>query len=310
MTQKRIKFFILSALVLVCLFSIGKLSYNNNVYADMGPKPKVVLSFSGLEDRTYYVTLLSKKRSTGPYRAYDENYEEEKYLHIISDLSEEQKEAIGEKFYNYIDDDGFYFLQYIVECKNNQSFEWGYYPPYEFKILIYLPDADEFVSSGQSYTRYAFSSYYDVEVKDDGALVEIAQVTKDYDYTKEILNLLVRIVLTIAIEIGLAFAFRYGTKKHLLVIGATNLITQIGLNVILNITNYARGALAFLAMFFLLELIIFAAEAIVYAITFQKIEKTQDKKPFNYLKPILYALAANALSFGIGFFISTYMLQG
>ena len=40
------------------------------------------------------MTLLSKKRSAGPYRAYDEDNGEEKSLHVIADLSEEQKEAI------------------------------------------------------------------------------------------------------------------------------------------------------------------------------------------------------------------------
>ncbi|NLC16446.1 MAG: hypothetical protein GX756_01000 [Clostridiales bacterium] len=307
MGGKRLKLSFLMVLFLAFVFSFGQIPHNNIVRADMGPKPKIVLSFSGLEDRTYYVTLLSKKRSAGPYRAYDEDNGEEKSLHVIADLSEEQKEAIGQKFYGYVDSDGFYFLQYIVQCKNNQPFQWGYYPPYEFKVLIYLPEDDKFVASQQSYTRYAFSSYYHVEVADDGVQVNITQVTKNYDHTKEILNLLARIALTIAIEIGLAFAFRYGSKKHQLIIGATNLVTQIGLNIILNVTNYTSGALAFLIMFFMLEVVVFVAEAIIYAIAFPKIEKTQGKTVFNFIKPILYALAANALSFGVGFFVSTYM---
>ena len=37
--------------------------------ADMGPKPSVVIDFKGLEDEDYYVTLLSKTDSTGPYSA-------------------------------------------------------------------------------------------------------------------------------------------------------------------------------------------------------------------------------------------------
>ena len=52
---------------------------------------------------------------------------------------------------------------------------------------------------------------------------------------------------------------------------------------------------------FMLEVVVFVAEAIIYAIAFPKIEKTQGKTVFNFIKPILYALAANALSFGVGF---------
>ncbi|MDO4711855.1 MAG: hypothetical protein Q4A75_07725 [Peptostreptococcaceae bacterium] len=46
-------------------------------YGDTGPKPSVQISFEGLEGETYYVTLLSKFRSTGPASAYDGSNERE-----------------------------------------------------------------------------------------------------------------------------------------------------------------------------------------------------------------------------------------
>ena len=43
--------------------------------ADIGPKPSVTVTVSGVEEGVlYYATLLSKARSTGPASAYDEEY--------------------------------------------------------------------------------------------------------------------------------------------------------------------------------------------------------------------------------------------
>ena len=43
--------------------------------ADIGPKPSVRIQFTGIEGETYYGTLLSERRSTGPATAWD-GYEE------------------------------------------------------------------------------------------------------------------------------------------------------------------------------------------------------------------------------------------
>ena len=38
------------------------------IYADMGPKPSVVVRFHGIDPEIrYYVTLMAKEESTGPY---------------------------------------------------------------------------------------------------------------------------------------------------------------------------------------------------------------------------------------------------
>jgi hypothetical protein len=187
-----------------------------------------------------------------------------------------------------------------MECKDNRPFEWGYYPPYTFKVLIYLVEEDLFISSGPL-ERYAFSSYYFARITGQGPGIGISNVEKNYDYTKEILNLVLRIVLTIAVEMGLAFAFKFGSKKHLLTIGITNVCTQIGLNVFLNIIYHFRGALSFYKWFFFLEFLVFIAEALAYSLVMLKF----DNKAKIY-KCVFYALTANALSCLLGFVIARY----
>lgn len=91
-----------------------------NVYADMGPKPSVVLNFYGLNNEKCYVTLLSKEDSSGPWSVY-KNTEDSKRL------MENMDENIWQSFVNYKDNDGYYFLQFFDECTNNQRVTWGYH---------------------------------------------------------------------------------------------------------------------------------------------------------------------------------------
>jgi hypothetical protein len=56
--------------LLLCIVAL-KAVVPTIAYADVGPKPSVVVAFRGLQDNCY-VTLLSKTESTGPYSAYAE----------------------------------------------------------------------------------------------------------------------------------------------------------------------------------------------------------------------------------------------
>ena len=48
--------------------------------ADTGPKPSIVLNFDGLQDSTYYVTLLSEEKNTGPYAMPDDTTDESHWM--------------------------------------------------------------------------------------------------------------------------------------------------------------------------------------------------------------------------------------
>lgn len=124
----------------------------------MGPKPSVVIDFKGLEDENYYVTLLSKTDSTGPYSAITKGPGYTMYE------SGDEDYDVFLKFAGYEDGDGYYFLQYFKNCGDSHRFAWTYYPPVNFKILVYFPDYDAFAVSAEAYERYAFDSYYSVSV--------------------------------------------------------------------------------------------------------------------------------------------------
>jgi len=274
----RIGVMLLSILTLSIMFPVM-------ARADVGPKPSIVIDFTGLEGKTYYATLLSSKKSTGPHSALNEDGTYARYAEGDEDYE------IFLKFVEHQDPDGYYFLQFFQDCSESHQFRWTYYPPKMFKILLYFPETDHFFVSDEVYERYAFDSYFTAQVSDMGLLVE-----RSYDYTGEALSLAIRIVLTILTELAIALLFGFKERKQFRFIALVNVITQVGLNVALNTINYRSGALAFLFFYILLEIIVVIVEAIIYTLHLRK----DGLQPIPLWKPGLYALVANAASFALG----------
>lgn len=147
--SKRIILFF-SAFFIVFLFPVPAM-------ADVGPKPSVTVALKGQNGVACYGTLLSRENSSGPFQALskggyaryepgDDNYE------------------IFLKFADYKDVDGYYFLQFMENCTETGKISWGYYPPDEFKILLYFPGEDRFSISDKSYNKYAFHTHYAADV--------------------------------------------------------------------------------------------------------------------------------------------------
>lgn len=67
--------------------------------------------------------------------------------------------------------------------------------------------------------------------------------------------------------------------------------------------DYNMGALAFLLAYFLLELLVFIAEGILYAVFLKK----RSVKKISGFKAWTYALAANAASFALGMALALWI---
>ena len=270
------------------------------VHADTGPKPSVRVEIEGLEDEIYYVTLLSQTESTGPATAYDGTN---------PDYQEGDRDYdIWKTFLDYKDADGFYFLQQFRYLEGDDTYVWGYYPPRTFKILFYFPEYDRFVTTNV-HERYAFDSYFRVDFSHVNLQASVGEgafilAEKSYDYGWETVSLVVRILITIALELGLALLFRYRGKKVLGFLAGVNITTQIALNMILNIVNFHYGALSFILYYIFVESIIFLLEAVAYAVFLPKLTSHEKRG-----KAILYAWVANTLSFVLGMGIA-FLIPG
>jgi hypothetical protein len=274
--------------LLICLILVLNLPVTAK--ADIGPKPSVQITFTGIEGETYYGTLLSERRSTGPATAWD-GYEE------YRDWKPENEKPIWEKFIAYEDTDGYYFLQEWWDCSETNQLNWTYYPPTPFKILLYFPETDSFYVS-DIYERYAFDSYFSVDLSDYATSPITAR--QSYDYTWEVISLVARIVLTIALELAIALLFGYREKKALGFLAIVNVITQVVLNVALNIINYRSGSMGFTFAFICMEILVFAIEAITYKAV---LHRYSEKEKVNR-RGVTYALVANTASFAIGLWLA------
>jgi len=258
--------------------------------ADMGPKPSVTIDFDGLNGEMYYATLLSSTQSTGPYSVWND------YVEYMGNYD------VFLRFSEYSDTDGYYFLRFYQDCSETNQFSWTYHPPQEFKMLLYFPETDSFIVSNEIYERYAFDSYFIADIsRHDSDLTAQPDVrlSKSYDYSKEIISLVVRILLTISIELGIAWCFGLRGKRTFRFITITNIVTQVALNLALNIINFHMGMFAFVMFYVLLEIAVFAIEAFIYAVRL----RTQASKR----KLIVYALSANVASFVLGLVLALWI---
>lgn len=262
-------------------------------HADTGPKPSVRITFENMGDELCYGTLLSQTTSTGPSSVWDGDPE-----HICNydlDLN------IWQAFADYQDTDGYYFLQEGWLCSESKQLNWTYYPPDSFKILLYYPELDKFTVS-ETCERYAFDSYFRVTMNG----LEIDDVdSAAYDYTWETISLVCRIVVTIVLELAVAWCFRLRHRKLVKAILWVNLVTQIVLNILLNIINYNSGHFAFVAYYVLLEFVIFVLEAIAYLLLFRRIKDVR----VSGKRVVLYSLTANLVSFVGGMGVA-YIVPG
>ncbi len=256
-------------------------------YADIGPKPSVQIEFTDLEG-DFYVTLLSKNKSTGPY-SYDYT-EDTPPDYMLKDGDEEVIKTAWTAMHQYRDGDGYFFIGFMDKCSATDDFKWGYYPPAVFKVLIYLPQSGEMLVSDIQ-QRYAFDSYFSLAAKNG------VTVTQNYDYLPELISLGGRIVLTILIEIALAFLFKIKGEKLMLWVCGANVLTQIGLNVFLNVSNYQQGHMAFVVYYILGEIAVLAAEAVLYLLLSKKYN-------FSKTRMVIYAFVSNAASFAAGLWLA------
>ncbi len=279
--------------------------------ADTGPKPSVHVTFENMGDELCYGTLLSKTPSTGPARAWD-GTEDGKYFFNGAD------ETVWRAFVEFKDEDGFYFLQWFWRADEKKTLNWRYYPPQTFKILLYYPDrateSGAFCVS-DVLKRYAFHSYYFVDMRNVqsetiGTIAKIS-VTQGYDYSAEILGFFVRFIVTLGVETLLALAFGLRTKRAFLTVLAANGVTQIALNLLLNVRLHFNNLYGVIPLYFFAELFVFVAEAALYCFILGKRKNSGEngsadenggKAAIVYSKKrlILYAFTANLISFCIG----------
>lgn len=263
--------------VLVCVFCATGVAAS----ADCGPKASLTVYVKGTEDgREYYIALLS---------AFDPKYNDK---YIAAQPPE------WRVLYEYSLTDEYSLCdapvdQTYYKMTHGGRRTWGYDPPQQFKILLYFPDDNTFLLS-EKLERYAFNSYFTVDVS--GGEMTVAKNGGAGGVYVELGGLLIRIVITVLLELGVARLFGYcGNKEYKLII-IMNVCTQVFLNIMIAVGDISLGGLGAAAAYILAEIIIFTVEASVYAVALPRLTERKTREG----RAVGYALAANAASFFIG----------
>lgn len=281
--KKRIFAAALTLLLLIPLLSV-------TAFADCGPKPSTTITVHTGGGERAVLTLLSERENCGPYGRVEPGEGPSEY----AELNAVEEEA-WEVFRDYRDSDGFHFLGELWDS----NVTWGYWPPETFKIAVYYPDYNVLWVSEDTYERYAFHSDYRLNLPALGAGAQNGEVDmvlkKESDIPAELFGLLWRIFLTIVIELSVARVFGFDSKRQKQVLLRVNLITQVGLNVLLWVWYYWSGPLMAMIGLAAAELVVLIAESICYLRWLRRDE--------GVLRTLGYTLCANLASVLIGFLL-------
>lgn len=279
------------SMVLILMAALGIYAF-----ADFGPKPSVVVEFENAGDQEYYVTLVAKEDKLGsPYSRV-----------TAEDQPETDDIAIWNRLVAYEDPDGMVFAGNVQKLTGDGAYVWGYYPPSEFRVLIYFPDTDSFVESSEILEQYAFDSYYQMDFNDlpekwNDAVAAIP-VTRKYNLLWQITAFLLRLAVTVAVECLLAVLFGFKGKRQMLLVLAVNCATQLAMNLL--ILDESVGLFVFYVLqYALIEVGVILAEGLVYCLALPKLATPEQNRNIH---PIAFAFFGNVASFSLGFLLSNW----
>lgn len=283
----RIRFAFLFLLICV-LFALP-------VFADVGDKPSIYIAFENMPDVPFYGALIV---DTLPQ---DGSYPDES---TPAEWCGNIPDAVYDAICAYDDADGFFYWHSPYEnlflCSESGRLVLNYPSPDRFKLLLYFPETETYAVS-DVLEKYAHDASYVLDfggtVPSDDVLLD---VRTDDHLPSGIGGLFVRMVLTVLLELGIAWLFRYRTKPLVTSIITVNVVTQLLLNMPLVFISFKLGGLAAFIAYFLLEIPVLIIEAIAYAIILP------DRRGGTWWKAVLYAIAANLVSFIVGFRLSVY----
>ena len=261
------------------------------VHADMGPKPDLVIDFSGIHEPCV-VTVLSTVKSYGPNQPMQ--------IAWMPWWDEQAPEIDKEIYQKFIDE-----TKLLNEARTEQLYFWGvlaqnspyvfgYYPPETFYVLVYFPETDSFLLSEESYTRTVFHTELAITVENGKLLFNARQplygIMKSW---KDNDAVVLRLLITVITEIVIGMFFMKYTQKSMLTVIGVNVITQILLNIVIWLRYYvlSNSVSTYFPVLAGAEVLIFLIEGFIYSKLISREELS---------RPYLYALIANAFTCWLG----------
>jgi len=201
---------------------------------------------------------------------------------------------------SFQDDDGFAActFYYGPPCVFRQTDEHMYKMTYfnaptRFKVAIVTEDDVLIVSEVIDRKLFQASFTFDltgVDLSEDA--FDVGTLEEHVPTRGIAVSFLLRVAITIALELGVLALFMYRKKTSYQLVGVVNLISQTLLTIGVLAGYYYFSIFGALAIFMIGEIFVFSFEIIVYAL---KLKEKGSKRA------VIYALVANALTFAATF---------
>mgnify|MGYP001065611187 CR=1 FL=1 len=285
-------------ITLAIIFITVLMFSSQTVQADMGPKAGVTVHVEGVDqdyafELLYYIPPSRQHMTELNIENFIEMRDEDRpYLYYLDHYPDE--------FLYYSDDEHYYpFSVHIMygpgwmRQTDDHTYHMGYNAPRELKFALLTDDGHLMVSEAVERTKFNATYTWDLsETNLSMDQTNAGEVISEDTVIFSFLDFLIRVILTIAIELGVLALFKYKKKSSFKFVGFVNLVTQTGLSLFVVIMFYNFGSLSALITLILGEFIVFTSEFIIYTLFLQ--EKSR-------LRAGIYALTANFASLTISF---------
>ena len=165
------------------------------------------------------------------------------------------------------------------------------YQPQVFRLVLYDADSGAY-RAFQPEHPYAFDAVYSVDVS---AVMRAKDAEPSlrhaYRFGTAVLSFFLRVLLAVGLELVLALAFGYRTKKQLCFLLLVNAPAQLLMHAGLSVAGFLQGPLAYWLLLALLEFFLFFIKALLYL---SNLDALGEKGRRGH--PVAYAVTANAAS--------------
>lgn len=269
------------SLCLTLLLCIG--AFTTAAFADSGPKPYLDITVVNAPEG-YYLDLLMEHSPGQTY--YDNLSGDESYdpqglagLHALE----------GEGWYPAFAGGSRAPLFGDLTPDQNGKHHFTYYGlPTTFRIIVSEVGSDRWQATAESYTRTTFATNLTYDYATN--TIEYATPTA----LVRVLEFLSTLIPTLLAEGLVLWLFRFDIKKNLVFFLLLNVVTQLFLHFVMGTSLYAATARfsSYLLFFLPAEFLIFIVELLFCVFLL---------KGHSKFRRAAYALAANAVSFGLTF---------
>lgn len=204
-------------------------------FADMGPKPQLVVRVENAPEELYYLDLVREGNDNRPgtENHVEWNYTEEEFAALDQEILETMVNAVPEGWFACIVQKAA-FPMWGKLTGEDGIHEFGYGLPETCRILMASKSGEVFLS--EPFTREALQS--SVTVDWAAKTLKVPPVSLNYAA-----QFLATFLPTLAIEGALLLLFRLWSKRNGLVFLLANLVTQGGLNLWASVRTVRYGPL-------------------------------------------------------------------